>query len=174
MGITPDEKIGCWLKAAGQANKGLVVEKRVVAAGEFLEKTGRMTEEEACSCLTGIDFSLPVTVVRLPTSVYVQFVQQHKGVWFTDTGLTADDVGLAEGKRVRKLFIPVGVVPALKSTARSIKDTWTADRLFQSMSPMARGRLGQMTKGGGTQYIVFDKMRMREVPAGHRPRSTTR
>lgn len=174
MGITPDEKVGRWIEAAGQTNKGPAVEKRVTAAGEFLEKTGRMTEKEACSCLTGIDFSLPVTVVRLPTSVYVQFVQQHKGIWFTDTGLTADDVGLAEGRRVRKLFVPVGVVPALKSTARSIKDTWTADRLFQSMSPAARGKMGQLTKGGGTQYIVFDKTRMREVPAGHRPRSLTR
>lgn len=174
MGITPDEKIERWIEAAGQTNKSPAVEKRVVTAGEFLEKTGRMTEQQACSCLTGIDFSQAVTVVRLPTSVYVQFVQQHKGIWFTDTGLTADEVGLAQGRRIRKLFVPVGVVPALKSSARSIKDTWTADRLFQSISPMARGKMGQMTKGGGTQYIVFDKTRMREMPAGRRPNSTAR
>ena len=163
MGITPQEKIDTWMEAAGQLNKGPAVQHRVVTAGEFLEKTARMSEQEACSCLTGIDFSKPVTVVRLPTSVYVQFVQQHQGIWFTDTGLTADDVGLARGQRTRKLFSPVGVVPALKSTARSVKDTWTRDRLFQSVAPRARGKSGQMTKGGGTQYIVFDKTRMREV-----------
>ena len=163
MGITPKEKIDAWMEASGQLNKGPAVENRVVTAGEFLEKTGRMSQDEACSCLTGIDFSMPVTVVRLPDVVYVQFVQQHKGIWFTNTGLTADDVGLAQGRRLRKLFSPIGAVPALQSTARSIKDTWTKDRLFQSVSPQARGKMGQMTKGGGTQYIVFDKTRMREL-----------
>lgn len=163
MGMTPKDKIARWLDAAGQLHKSSAVEQRVKTAGEFLEKTARMTEQEVCSCLTGIDFSKPVTVVRLPNSVYVQYVQQHKGCWFTDTGLTEDAVGLAEGGRKRKLFVPVGVVHALKSTARSIKDTWTVDRLFQSVSPAARGKLGQLTRGGGTQYIVFDKIRMKEV-----------
>lgn len=170
MGMTPDDKIERWLEAAGQSGKGPAVRQRVVTAGEFLEKTARMTERDACGCLSGIDFSMSVTVVRLPDSVYVQFVQQHKGIWFTDTGLTADDVGLAQGRRVRKLFVPSGAVPALKSTARSIKDTWTADRLFQSVSPKSGGRMGQMTQGGGTQYVVFDKTRMRELPVGGRGR----
>jgi hypothetical protein len=163
MGITPQDKISRWLAAAGQSHKSHEVEKRVITAGEFLEKTARLREQEACSYLTGIDFSKPVSVVRLPKSVYVQYVQQHKGHWFTDTGLTADAVGLAEGRRKRKLFVPVGVVHALRSTARSIKDTWTADRLFQSVSPKDRGKMGQMTRGGGTQYIVFDKLRMKEI-----------
>jgi hypothetical protein len=95
--------------------------------------------------------------------VYVQYVQKHKGVWFTATGLTPDAVGLAGGKRTRKLFAPVGTVPALESTARAIKDTWTADRLFDSIAPAAKGKLGQMTRGGGTQYVVYDKSRMQEV-----------
>lgn len=165
MGKTPEEKIARWMQAAGQSGKSPAVRDRVVTAGEFLEKTARMTERETSSCLSGIDFSKPVSVVPLPPSVYVQYVQQHQGVWFTDTGLTPDLVGLAEGKRIRKLFTPAGTVHALKSTARSIKDTWTADRLFQSISPAAKGKLGQMTRGGGTQYIVFDKFRMKEVAA---------
>ena len=102
-------------------------------------------------------------MVRLPDSVYVQYVAQHKGVWFTDTGLTPDLIGLAEGRRLRKLFAPLGVVHALQSNARSIKDTWSIDRLFQSVSPAARGKLGQMTRGGGTQYIVHDKFAMKEI-----------
>jgi hypothetical protein len=163
MGMTPQDKIARWVKAAGQTGKPQPVVDRVVIAGEFLEKTARMNERDACSCLTGIDFSKPVSVVRLPNSVYVQYEQQHRGVWFTDTGLTADLIGLADGRRVRKLFTPMGVVHALKSTAGSIKDTWTADRLFQSLSPAARGKLGQMTRGGGTQYLVHDKFAMKEI-----------
>jgi hypothetical protein len=151
------------MEAAGQLRKSKAVQDRVVTAGEFLEKTARMSERDACSCLSGIDFSKLVSVVRLPDSVYVQYVQKHRGVWFTDTGLTEDLVGLAEGRRTRKLFVPIGVVHALKSTARSIKDTWTVDRLFQSVSPAAKGKMGQLTRGGGTQYVVFDKTRMKEV-----------
>lgn len=163
MGMTPPDKIARWVQAAGQTGKAQTVVDRVVIAGEFLEKTARMNERDACSCLTGIDFSKPVSVVRLPNSVYVQYAQQHRGAWFTDTGLTPDLVGLADGRRIRKLFTPLGVVHALQSTARSIKDTWTADRLFQSLSPAARGKLGQMTRGGGTQYIVIDKFAMKEI-----------
>jgi hypothetical protein len=123
-----------------------------------------MSEAETCSCLSGIDFSHPVTVVRLPDGIYVQYQQQHRGIWFTSTGLTPDLVGLAAGRRTRKLFSPRGTVHALQSTARSIKDTWTADRLFESISPAARGRLGQMTRGGGIQYVVPDKFAMKEIP----------
>jgi hypothetical protein len=136
---------------------------RVAVAGEFLERTARMNESDACERLTGIDFSQPVTVLKLPSSVFVQYVQKHRGVWFTDTGLTPDLVGLAEGKRVRRLFVPVGAVPALASTARAIKDTWTADRLFQSLSPTTRMKMGQLTRGGGKQYIVGDRFAMRPL-----------
>lgn len=123
MGITPPDKIERWMKAAGQSGKGPAVRDRVIVAGEYLEKTARMPESEVLGLLAGIDFSKSVEVVRLPASVYVQYVQKHKGVWFTDTGLTPDLVGLAEGKRTRKLFTPIGIVPALKSTAAAIKDT---------------------------------------------------
>ena len=163
MGVTPPDKIERWVKAAGQSGKEPPVIARVVTAGEFLEKTARMSEAEACSCLTGIDFSKSVAVVRLPAAVCVQYGQQHRGAWFTSTGLTPDLVGLAAGRRTRKLYTPLGVVHALQSSARSIKDTWTIDRLFESVSPAARGRLGQMTRGGGTQYVVHDKSAMREL-----------
>lgn len=163
MGITPPDKVDRWMRTAGQLGKGPAVRDQVIVAGEFLEKTARMSERDAADCLSGIDFSKSVEVVRLPQSVFVQYVEKHKGVWFTDTGLTPDKVGLAEGKRMRKLFTSIRMVHALKSTAAAIKDTWTADRLFLSISPQARGKLGQLTRGGGTQYVVFDKTRMKEV-----------
>lgn len=166
MGITPTDKINRWVKAAGQTGKGKSVIDRVVVAGEFLEKTGRMSEYQACGCLTGIDFSKPVEVVRLPDKVYVQYVQQHQGIWFTDTGLAPDAVGLAQGNRRRKLFRPSGMVHALKSTARSIKDSWTVGRMEQSVVSKKSGQapsFGQHTQGGGIQYIVVDKHRMTAV-----------
>ncbi len=163
MGISPTTKIQKWTAAAGQAGKPQPVLDRVVIAGNFLEKTARMTEAAACSCLSGIDFSKEVAVVRLPQAVYVQYGLQHKGAWFTHTGLSPDLVGLAKGRRLRKLYVPVGIVHALRSTARAIKDTWTPDRLFESISPNARHKFGQMTRGGGTQYLVHDRFAMLEL-----------
>ena len=78
MGLTPQDKIARWVKAAGQTGKQQPVVDRVVIAGEFLERTARMNEPDACSCLTGIDFSKPVAVVRLHSSIYVQYEQQHR------------------------------------------------------------------------------------------------
>lgn len=164
MGTTSADKLARWILASGQTGKPQTGLDRVAVAGEFLERTARMSEAQACECLTGIDFSKPVTVVKLDRSrVYVQYVQKHRGVWFTDTGLTPDRIGLAEGKRVRQLFVPAGLVPALASTARSIKDFWTADRLFQSLSPASRSKMGQFTSGGGKQYIVSDPFAMRRI-----------
>lgn len=162
MGVTPQDKIERWMKAAGQTGKSDAVKKRVVTAGEFLEKTARMSEREATSCLSGIDFSKPVEVGLLPNKIYVQFVKQHVGTWFTDTGLTPDQVGLAKGPRTRELFQPIGAVHALKSTASSIRDTWTI-KPDPSLSEAEKRKLATLTRGGGTQYIVFDKHRMKKL-----------
>ena len=162
MGVTPQDKIDRWMKAAGQSGKGDAVQKRVVVAGEFLEKTARMSEKAACSCLSGIDFSKAVTVVRLPDKLYVQFVNQHVGAWFTDTGLTPDQVGLARGDRSRERFKPTGSVHALKSTARAIRDSWTI-KPDSSLPPAEKRQLATLTRGGGTQYLVGDKLRMKMI-----------
>ena len=69
MGQTPDDKIARWMEAAGQTGKSDSVRDRVVVAGEFLEKTARMSEADAGACLGGIDFSKPVVVVRLRPGV---------------------------------------------------------------------------------------------------------
>lgn len=118
-----------------------------------------MSEAKACECLSGIDFSKSVEVVQLSQKVYVQYLKKHKGIWFTDTGLTPDLIGLAGKTRKRKLFKPAGSVHALKTSARAINDTWTLKNLF-SLSPED---LNVQTRGGGTQYIPFDKTRMVEA-----------
>lgn len=162
MGKTPQEKIDRWVAAAGQENKGSKVIERVVTAGEFLEKNVRLSENEASKLLKGIDFSKPVDVVKLPQKVYVQYKVKHKGIWFTDTGLTPDAVGLSGCGRKRTLYRPAGTVPALRCKAMAIKDTWTPNRILETLSPESK-RLGQMTSGGGTQYVVGDKSRMEEL-----------
>lgn len=163
MGATPQHKIARWVAAAGQTGKSQFVIDRIVVAGEFLERTARLSEHSACEMLTGIDFSKPVHVVRLPLGVYVQFGQHHRGLWFTRSGVTPDQVGLSGAGRVRRRFSPIGVVHALESTARAIKDTWTAARSLESISPVAGGRMGELTRGGATQYIVHDRLAMQEL-----------
>ena len=67
MGITPTDKINRWVKAAGQTGKSKSVIDRVVVAGEFLEKTGRMSGYQACGFLTGIDFAKPCLLYTSPS-----------------------------------------------------------------------------------------------------------
>jgi hypothetical protein len=113
--------------------------------------------------LRGIDFSKPVQVCnRLPDGIYVQFVEQHLGSWFMRTGLRPDQVGLSGQGRNRRLYKPVGAVAALESTAAAIKDYWTQKRLLESVDPRS-GESGEVTRGGGTQYLVINKFQMQAV-----------
>lgn len=162
MGKTPQSKIDNWLKATGLQGKGPGVVKRVVAAGEYCERTCRLSEEDTLKALTGIDFSHTVTVVRLPLKCYVQYKGQHVGRWFTDIGLTPDAVGLALGTRKRVLFVPSGAVYALKCTARSIRDNWTIGRIFDKKDLLSALK-GVPTRGGGIQYLVHDRFRMDQI-----------
>jgi len=169
MGAPPAHRIRQWLTAAGKsADTAGPVRDRVIVAGQFIENSGRVPD--AFDLLRGIDFSKPVTVVRqLPMGVYVQFAGRHRGAWFTHAGLTPDQVGLAEGQRVRKLFRPIGAVAALESTARPINDWWTHGRLQEHLDPTGSIRhdtraYGQHTLGGGRQYLVIDRFQMQELP----------
>jgi hypothetical protein len=126
--------------------------------------------KEASSWLQGIDFSKSVVVCNhLPDKLYVQFVGKHLGAWFTDTGMTPDQIGLANRRNGPRLFRPAGSVAALESTASSIKDWWSAGRAPDSVVPRAgqdrsgAPRKGQMTRGGGKQYLVINKFQMQQV-----------
>ncbi len=162
MGKTPESKIRAWLKATGLEGKGQGVVKRVQVAGEYCERTCRLSEADTLKVLSGIDFSAQVLVVRLPTKCYVQYRVKHTGRWFTDVGLTPDQVGLAQGVRRRELFSPAGVVYALKCRAKSIRDYWTPGRIFDKADLLSALK-GVPTRGGGTQYLVHDRFQMDRI-----------
>ena len=162
MGTPSADKVVKWLAAAGKtANVSPQLRERVITAGQFIENSARA--ENTCDLLRGIDFSKPVKVCNcLPQGVYVQFVDHHLGSWFTYKGLLPDQVGLAGGYRERKLFMPIGPVAALESTAKGIKDWWTPGRLKESWDPIQR-KFGQLTSGGGVQYLVINKFQMHRI-----------
>lgn len=169
-----DPLIDPWLKKLSVNNAP--IRRMGIATSLTFFSRYHISADKAFEYLGGIDLSKPVQEIQcLPDRIYVQYVQKYKGIWFTSTGLTPDHVGIAEGNRTRKLFRPSGNVPALKSVARSIKDVWSADRLFTPLKPeniaklnakgkeLMKTRQGQLTSGGGTQFIVLDNLRMKEV-----------
>jgi hypothetical protein len=162
MGIAPAHKIDKWLAAAGKsAHVSPEVRERVIVAAQFIENSARLAD--ASPYLRGIDFSKPVRVCnRLPDGVYVQFVDHHLGSWFTSTGLTPSQVGLARGDRDQRRFRPAGAVAALESTASSVKDFWSGGRRQESVDPRS-GKVGEMTAGGGVQYLVINRFQMQEI-----------
>jgi hypothetical protein len=212
MGQTSQLVVEVWLLAAGESKAtGGSLRQRIVTAGDFLLKTGRLksgdlrpkpnetaeamlerlSATELIGSLKGIDFNSPVTPLSsLPDQVYVQYVKQHRGHWFTNTGLTQDAVGLASGFRTRKLFKPAGSVAALESRAKSIRDFWSADKLFKwselqskweviqqqaarrnppltltdgHFELLKKKLVGQSTQGGGVQYFVANPSQMTEI-----------
>lgn len=163
MGLAPAAKIDRWVTAAGYSTAFVnpSVRERIIIAAKFIENSA--TRADASSLLQGIDFSCPVEVWNsLPDRVFVQFVDHHLGFWFTDTGVTPDRIGLSSRGRTRRCFRPRGSVAALKSTAKGIKDHWSESALPMSLHPES-GRMGEMTSGGGTQYLVIDRFQMEEI-----------
>lgn len=156
-----ENKIERWLDAATLSGEFSAPRASVIRAAEFLEKTLQLSEEDACLWLSRIDFLRPLTVVRLPTSVYVQYEEQEFSVWYTDTGFAPDAVRLVRGRQLRTLFVPHGNVPALKSTPRCEADSWGFNQLFRSVAPEVKKKMGTPTPGAGVRYLVLDPVRMR-------------
>lgn len=151
--VTPELE-EAWLAACGKkANLSNVLKVKILSTGQFIAEHWGV--KKAAEFLSGIDVSKQIVQEKLKegVGVYIQYKGKYQGSWFTQTGLTPDMVGLAEGKRLRKLFTPKSNVTVLRSTAKSIKDTWTPDRLIQSFDPREK-KYGQMTSGGGVQYLV--------------------
>jgi hypothetical protein len=70
------------------------------------------------------------------------------------------------------LFRPRGAVAALESTASSITDTWTPNRVMnhsdprpKALDPARQVMKGEWTRGGGTQYLVADTFQMERIVA---------
>lgn len=197
MGKPTDKDIVAWLAAAGKSSassKSIV--QLVVDTAQFIQNT---LKYNPVSCLPGIDLSKPIKKISsLPDGIYLQWKDEKRGKWFTHTGISGDEVGISILGRKRKLYRPGGSVAALRSKAKSVKDTWTVSRLFQLIDSddervrklidkidkrlaaekkglnskelaerykrivqKVLGRLGQMTKGGGTQYLVANSGSMK-------------
>src|SRR5438128_2009416 len=130
MGQTTESVIREWVKAAGEARVSRELLEKIILAGEFMRDDGNQSAEKILNHLSGIDFNSKVERVVLPKGVYIQYMRANLGNWFTKTGLTQDAVGLAEDFRTRELFEPAGDVAALACRAKSIRDNWSADKLF--------------------------------------------
>lgn len=126
---------------------------RYGTAYDFYKQAG-FSVDRALGHLDGIDFSRPVTLTELtPGTNYVQNVLDGKvGNYFTAVGTPAETVGINPAGRVPMTFTPSQPLPALRSTAADILDTWTVpNQPYQ-------------TTGGGTQYFVPNKPLMIQVP----------
>lgn len=161
------DKYKAWIEAAGKTSgiSGTLL-KRIALVANYMSMHG-----EAPETIRGIDTSKPIEIVTLAKSaLYVQYkCRPYKGKWFTNTGVSIRNLGISEGhdgkatrsgkpipKRTRAVFEVTGSVKALKSTARSITDTWTKARDQYKIDPTT-GRAGEMVSGGGTQYYVASK-----------------
>jgi len=159
----PPEKLACWIQAAELPHHSATIEQRVIRAGEFLEITSGLSEEDACQLLPSIDYSQPITVARLPDSVYIRCQDRDHSAWFTDTGLTAEMLKEAGGPRSRSLYRPLGNIAALKSSARDFKDSWEPRHLFHAIATPQMDQFSRSSRHGGNQFMVLNTTRMRDV-----------
>lgn len=152
-----------WFEAAGIADDSSAFSRRVLqVAGEFLRGVGQLAGEAVLEHLADIDFTQSVTVVRLPSSSFIRS-EAANGCWYTDTGLPAEQLRSIRGPRRRRLYIPVGVIPALKARSRTVRDGWSQDQLFGNIAPQIARQASRMSASGGTQYLVFNHSRLREA-----------
>lgn len=118
------------------------------------EPSAGFSADRAAGHLAGIDFMQPVTLTELTPGVnYLQYPMNGKmGNYFTTVGTPAETIGINPAGRVPTLYTPTTTVPALRSTAADILDTWTVPG-----EPY-------MAKGGGIQYFVPNKGVFVQVP----------
>jgi uncharacterized Zn-binding protein involved in type VI secretion len=154
------------MEAFGQLGGGMVGGRagvkgiqsgRRATAQSFYEKQG-MPAKDIPDHLSGIDFARPVKVVTIKQNTALDQMQVpggRQGNYYTPPGTPATKVGIspkgtdyATGAVVDKVptrYTATQDVPALRSTAAPVKDTWSVKG-----SPF-------QTEGGGTQYFTMDK-----------------
>jgi filamentous hemagglutinin len=115
-------------------------------AHNFYRSAG-FSADRAAGHLAGIDFTQPVTRIELvPGTNYLQHqLNGNMGNYFTTVGTSAEAIGINPAGRVPMLYTPTVSVPALRSIATDILDTWTVPS-----QPY-------ITHGGGIQYFVPNK-----------------
>ncbi len=157
------EELQLWMVSVAQFGACEQIQQQVVRVGKFMKELGNLQTEEICRYLSVIDFSMSITVVRLPNSVFIQYQEENQSYWYTDIGHSSEEVAQASRLRRRKLFTPRAVAPALKLTALDIKDSHSIQEIFTSLSPSVKAKFGQSSRGAGTQYPMLKPNLMKEV-----------
>ncbi|MDA7504142.1 hypothetical protein OAF98_00785 [Planctomicrobium sp.] len=152
-----------WMESAAQFGDSDQIQQQIIRAGKFMKELGALQTEEICRYLAMIDFSMSITVVRLPNSVFVQYQEENQNYWYTDIGYSSENVAHASRLRRRLLFTPRAVAPALKLTALDIKDSHSIQGIFTSLSPSVKAKFGQPARGAGTQYLMLKPNLMKEI-----------
>ncbi|MGR8929556.1 MAG: polymorphic toxin type 46 domain-containing protein [Gammaproteobacteria bacterium] len=130
------------------------VRARKKIATQFYEQQG-MPAAKISGHLDGIDFSKPVEVTELPPGKILhqfQVPDAPQGNYYAESGAKPSDLGIADkardwnsGKIVEKqinVYTTNSTVKVLRSTAASIKDTWSIPN--ETI----------LTNGGATQYFT--------------------
>lgn len=157
------EEIQLWMESAAQFGDSEQIQQQVVRVGKFMKELGNLQTEEICRYLSVIDFSMSITVVRLPNSVFIQYQAENQNYWYTDIGYSSEKVSQASRLRRRRLFTPRAVAPALKLTALDIKDSHSIQDIFTSLSPSAKAKFGPLSRDAGKQYLMLKPNLMKEI-----------
>lgn len=160
------EQLMRWLEAVGVSSDdetSAAVSAAVAKAGKFLVGIGSLPDAHVCDGLAGIDFDHPPIVVRLPNSVFVRHDDVASGMWLTDTGLSAEAAKPLAGRTTRKLFYPMGPVPAMRATPVSPLVCPHPAELFRGVTGSARSELSKLSQRGGTHYCVPIQSMLREL-----------
>ncbi len=138
-------------------NKPPLVGKRIACAGEFFADHG-FAIDDIVQLLRGIDFSKDVVIrnIKGSTEVFTQRIKQGRdpGNWFSKSGFSFHDIGIAKGNREYKLFkVNSSVnheIQVLESYATPVMDFWTT-----------RGKT-LPTGGGGLQIVIPNPLQVLE------------
>ncbi|MFO0762072.1 MAG: polymorphic toxin type 46 domain-containing protein [Byssovorax sp.] len=179
--LTPEE----WLYNAGARTIAPMARTGTETALRFLQgKSNFVTAGDVTGWLKGIDFSKPVSVkhctagetligyLQLKPNVVAKIkanpskaaeiiknLQPHEveiGKFFTKSGTSNRQLGIADQNRIYVKFKVGGSVSALESTTAPIKDTWTVRAGGKTTSAGNTWYNGQLVGGGGTQYLIPD------------------
>ena len=160
------DQLARWLEAAGVLSgeeTSEAVRAAVAKAGEFLIAVGGLAEEQICECVAGINFNQAPIVVRLPNSVFIRHDGVMGGAWLTETGLSAEVAKPLAARATRKLFYPMGPVPALRAIPVYPLGSTHPVELFRGVTGSARAELSQLARRGGTHYCAPNQSMLREL-----------
>ncbi|MEO7329383.1 MAG: hypothetical protein ABI193_12440 [Minicystis sp.] len=172
-----------WLYKSGVRRIAPMARAGTETALRFLEtKRNFATEGDVAGWIKGIDFSKSVSVkhcaagetligyLQLKPNVVAKIkanpskmaeiikgLQPHEveiGKFFTKSGTSSRQLGIADQNRIYVKFKVNGSVSALESTTSPIKDTWTVRSGGTTTSAGNTWYNGQLVGGGGTQYLI--------------------